>query len=102
MRARRNRRVTRPPVRSSVAALAPDGRSTWNMLIWNHTKVWFATLAGILIAIALPATWSVLTRILTGWNGAVLVLVPLIYFRLRRLDARALRTHYEEEDPTAP
>ncbi|MBV8803380.1 MAG: DUF1345 domain-containing protein, partial [Sinobacteraceae bacterium] len=68
----------------------------------NHTKVWFATLAGIVIAIALPASWAGITRILTGWNGAVLVLVPLIYFRLRGLDARALRAHYEEEDPTAP
>jgi uncharacterized membrane protein len=82
--------------------MVPGGRSTWNMLIWNHTKVWFAAVAGIIIAIALPASWSVITRILTGWNGAVLVLVPLTYFRLRSLDARALRAHYEEEDPTAP
>jgi uncharacterized membrane protein len=28
--------------------------------------------------------------------------VPLTYIRMRRLDARQLRAHYEEEDPTAP
>lgn len=83
-------------------AAVPAGRSTWNMLVWIHTKVWIAAVVGIVLAAALPASWSVITRILTGWNGAVLVLVPLTYFRLRRLDARELRAHYEEEDPTAP
>jgi uncharacterized membrane protein len=40
--------------------------------------------------------------VLTGWNAAILFLVPLTYIRMRGLDARQLRTHYEEEDPTAP
>jgi uncharacterized membrane protein len=43
-----------------------------------------------------------ISRVLSGWNSAVLVLVPLTYIRLRRLDAKQLRAHYEEEDPTAP
>jgi len=72
------------------------------MLIWNHTKLWVATLAGVAIAFAAPSRWMVISRVLTGWNGAILVLLPLTYIRLRWLDARQLRAHYEEEDPTAP
>jgi uncharacterized membrane protein len=101
MRARKNRRVTRRPLATAVAA-SPAARSTWDMLIWNHIKLWVAVLVGVVIAVALPARWSVISRVLTGWNCALLVLVPLMYLRLRHLDARQLRAHYEEEDPTAP
>ncbi len=101
MRGRRNRRVSRP--RSSVAAVVPPGaRSTWDMLIWNHVKVWVAALVGVAVVLLLPSRWSLISRILTGWNCGLFVLVPLTYVRLRRLDARQLRAHYEEEDPTAP
>ena len=72
------------------------------MLIWNHTKLWVAALVGVVIAVALPSRWMGISRVLTAWNGAMLVLVPLTYIRMRRLDARQLRAHYAEEDPTAP
>ena len=72
------------------------------MLVWNHIKLWVATGVGIVIALALPSHWALLSRILAGWNGGLMVLVSLTYLRLRLLDARALRAHYEEEDPTAP
>jgi uncharacterized membrane protein len=72
------------------------------MLIWNHVKLWVATAVGFLITVLLPSDWSAISRVLTGWNAALLVLVPLTYIKLRRLDARRLRAHYEEEDPTAP
>jgi uncharacterized membrane protein len=72
------------------------------MLVWNHTKLWAATLVGVVVAVALPSRWLVISRVLTGWNAAIIFLVPLTYIRMRRLDARQLRTRYEEEDPTAP
>jgi uncharacterized membrane protein len=97
MRARRNRRVVRP-----ATATKAGSRSIWNMLIWNHTKVWIATVVGVVVAVALPSRWLVISRVLTGWNAAMVILVPLTYIRMRRLDARQLRAHYEEEDPTAP
>jgi uncharacterized membrane protein len=102
MKARRNRRVSRPRLAASALSAGPAVRSTWNMLVWNHTKLWLATAVGVVLAVALPGSWSLLSRVLIGWNGALLVLVPLTYFRLRRLNARELRAHYEEEDPTAP
>jgi uncharacterized membrane protein len=88
-------------VRPATATKAP-GRSTWNMLVWNHTKLWAATLVGVVVAVALPSRWLVISRVLTGWSAAIFFLVPLTYIRMRRLDARQLRAHYEEEDPTAP
>jgi uncharacterized membrane protein len=99
MRVRRNRRVSRPAITAS-AKLA--NRSTWDMLIWNHLKLWAAAFVGVIIVFALPSHWSWITRVLTGWNGAMLVLVSLTYVLLRRLDAKQLRARYQEEDPTAP
>jgi uncharacterized membrane protein len=89
--------VTRP----AVLAVAAN-RSTWDMLVWNHIKLWIAAAVGVLIAIALPSQLSGICRVLLGWNGAILVFAPLIFIRMRRLDSGQLRAHYEEEDPTAP
>jgi len=72
------------------------------MLIWNHTKLWVAAIVGVLIIFALPSSWQGLCRVLTGWNGAMLVDLVLIYLLMRRLDAKQLRARYQEEDPTAP
>jgi uncharacterized membrane protein len=72
------------------------------MLIWNHLKLWAAALVGVVLVFTLPAHWSWITRVLTGWNGALFILVPLAYVALRRLDASQLRARYQEEDPTAP
>lgn len=102
MRVRRNRRVRRNLITTSTVGAVPPARSTWNMLLWNHTKLWVATGVGIAVTLALPGHWPLLSRILMGWNSGLLILLPLTYARLRRLDASALRAHYEEEDPTAP
>jgi uncharacterized membrane protein len=98
MRGRRNRRVSRPA--AAVARVA--GRSTWNMLIWNHTKVWIAVIAGLIVTAVLPSSMTGMSRVLGGWNVAILTFVPLVFIRMSRMDALQLRAHYEEEDPTAP
>jgi uncharacterized membrane protein len=100
MRGRRNRRIHRPAA-APAGSTAPRIRSTWDMLIWN-LKVWVGLIVGVVVTVALPSHWSVLSRFLTGWNSGLLVLVPMTYIKLRRLDASQLRAHYEEEDPTAP
>lgn len=100
MRGRRNRRVTRPSAAS--AAARTGGRSTWDMLVWNHVKLWIAAFVGVVLVLASPSRWDWIVRILFGWNGAIFVLVPLTYIWMRKLDARALRARYQEEDPTAP
>jgi uncharacterized membrane protein len=77
-------------------------RSTWDMLFWNHLKLWAAAAVGVAVTFASPSHWSVICRVLTGWNSGLLVLVPLTYIIVGRFDARQIRAHYEEEDPTAP
>jgi uncharacterized membrane protein len=72
------------------------------MLIWNHLKLWVAAFVGVILVFALPSDWTWICRVLAGWNGAMLVLVPLTYVWMRNLDARQLRAKYREEDPTAP
>ena len=39
---------------------------------------------------------------LSGWNGALLVLVPFTYLLDEEARCKALRAKYVEEDPTAP
>jgi uncharacterized membrane protein len=101
MRGRKNRRVSRPGVPAAAAA-GLRGRSTWDMLIWNHVKLWIATFVGVILVFVTPAHWTLICRVLVGWNGAMLVMVPLTYIWMRNLDARQLRAKYREEDPTAP
>jgi uncharacterized membrane protein len=72
------------------------------MLVWNHVKLWIAAFVGVVLVLALPSRWDWIVRVLAGWNGAVFLLVPLTYAWMRKLDARALRARYQEEDPTAP
>jgi uncharacterized membrane protein len=91
-------RAARPDASGAI----PLTRSTWDMLVWNHIKVWVAIVFGIAVTLILPSQWSIVSRLLTGWNAGLLVLVSMTYLRLRHLDADALRAHYEEEDPTAP
>jgi uncharacterized membrane protein len=72
------------------------------MLIWNHVKLWIAAAVGFILVFASPSHWGWIARVLAGWNGAIFVLVPLTYVWMRKLDAKALRAKYVEEDPTAP
>jgi uncharacterized membrane protein len=93
---------------NSTAAPRPLGsgaaqpRSIWDMLVFNHIKLWAAAVAGIGVASLMPAGWSVISRVLIGWNAGILVLVPLVILWARRLDAKQLRARYEEDDPTGP
>jgi uncharacterized membrane protein len=68
----------------------------------QHLKLVIAVVAGIVTFTVLPGRWSLISRILTGWNVTVLLLVPLTYIWMRRLDAKGLRARYEGEDPSAP
>jgi uncharacterized membrane protein len=105
MAARRNRLISRPAAAARSrpgAASRSTGRPLWDMLFFNHIKLWAATVVGIALASVMPASWSLITRILVGWNGAILLLVPLVIIWARRLDARQLRARYIEDDPTGP
>jgi uncharacterized membrane protein len=57
---------------------------------------------GVLIFLFSPAEWSLLARVLSAWNGGVLLFLGLIYVWMIGLDAKGIHAHYQEDDPTAP
>ncbi|HTC52896.1 MAG TPA: DUF1345 domain-containing protein [Steroidobacteraceae bacterium] len=71
-------------------------------MFFKHAKIWIAVAVGLAVWFFLPREWAPLTRALTGWNAAVLVLLPLIFLHLSGLSAAQLRERYRSDDPTAP
>ncbi len=68
----------------------------------RHTRLWLGTIAGALIFIFSPGEWSLLARVLTAWNGGVLLFLGLAYAWMTGLDAKRIHARYQEGDPTAP
>jgi uncharacterized membrane protein len=71
-------------------------------LFFKHAKIWIAVAVGLAVWFFLPRDWTALTRALTGWNAAVLVLLPLIFVHLSGLSAVQLRERYRADDSSAP
>jgi uncharacterized membrane protein len=67
----------------------------------HHIKIWLAVAAGSITFVVSPAHFSGLGRVLVAWNAGVLLLMPLTYLWMRRLDGSQLRERYRDEDPTA-
>ena len=57
----------------------------------EHVRLLIAVAVGAGIFLALPHPWQTLTRALTAWNAAVLVLLPLIFMHHAGLSAAQLR-----------
>jgi uncharacterized membrane protein len=68
----------------------------------DHVRLWVAVAVGAAVFFALPHHWQTLTRALTAWNAAVLLLIPLIFLHHADLSAAQLCTRYREDDPSAP
>ena len=81
--------------------LFSTGRSWpgWRPLLTGVTAVYSFCIGVVFL---LPSHWGWICRVLVGWNGAIFVLVPFTYLWMRKLDAKALRAKYVEEDPTGP
>ena len=68
----------------------------------NHIRLWISLLAGAAIFFLLPHDWSVVTRVLTGWNCGVALFLALIYAWMPRLTWEQICQQFIEEDETAP
>ncbi|MGH8259627.1 MAG: DUF1345 domain-containing protein [Steroidobacteraceae bacterium] len=68
----------------------------------HHGPFWLGTLAGIAAFLLAPAHWSVIARVLTGWNIGVGIFLLLLYPWMRRFDSRQMEARFREDDPTAP
>lgn len=68
----------------------------------RHTRLWLGVIIGVLIFLFSPTEWSLLARVLSAWNGGVLLFLGLIYAWMIGLDAKGIHARYQEDDPTAP
>jgi uncharacterized membrane protein len=71
-------------------------------LLLYHPRLWIAVAVGCAIFFLLPERWSTLSRVLTCWNGGVLLFLVLIYTWMTRLTAEQICIRYIEEDESAP
>jgi uncharacterized membrane protein len=67
-----------------------------------HPRFWISVAAGITAYCCLPGHWSVLSRVLVGWNCGVDLFLILIFVWMSRLTAAQICLRYIEEDESAP
>jgi uncharacterized membrane protein len=70
-------------------------------LIRSHPRIWISVIVGTAIFFCLPAHWSIISRVLVGWNCGVDLFLGLIYAWMTRLSAERICSRYIEEDQSA-
>jgi uncharacterized membrane protein len=71
-------------------------------LVRYHPRIWIALGAGAAAFCCLPPSWSLLSRVLVGWDTGVTLFLVLVYIWMSRLTAEQICSRYIEEDETAP
>lgn len=71
-------------------------------LLHGHLRLWIALAAGIASFFALPGVLSLIGRVLISWDLGVILFLVMIFIWMRRMTAEQIRSHYAEEDPSAP
>jgi len=69
---------------------------------WRNPRIWLAVALGTAAFFLLPASWPVLSRMLVGWDCAVMFFLVAIYLWMRAFTAEQICSHYIEEDPSGP
>lgn len=73
-----------------------------NQFAKNHPRLILALAAGAVLAIFLPRSWSLVTRVLTGWNAGIWAYLFLIGWVMVRTSAsRTVRKFAAREDNSA-
>ena len=67
-----------------------------------HPRIWIATALGFAVYCFLPQTWSLLSRVLVGWDCGVSIFLVLIAVWMTNLNAEQICSRYIEEDATGP
>jgi uncharacterized membrane protein len=67
-----------------------------------HLRLWIALAIGVLFMYFAPHAWTVLGRVLLGWNCGTVVFLILIWVWIPRLSSREISCRFEEEDESAP
>ena len=67
----------------------------------HHIKLLTSIVAGVVLFFLLPGHWSLLARVLVGWNGGVTVFLVWVFAWMSGCTAEQLYIKYKEEDETA-
>ncbi len=67
-------------------------------IIRTRPRLATSTVFGIAIAVALPSTWWLSTRVLLAWNGGVLLYLALVYIMFARSGSGHIRTRALGQD----
>lgn len=68
----------------------------------RHLRIWIAVAVGVVVFFLLPTSFSVIGRMLIGWDCGVTLFLVAIYLWMRRFTPEQICSHYIEEDPSAP
>lgn len=71
-------------------------------LLRYHPRMWIALGAGAAAFFFFPASWSILIRVLAGWDVGVTLFLVLVCIWMSGLTAQEICSRYIEEDETAP
>ena len=71
-------------------------------LFHRHLRIWIALVLGAAAFLLLPAGWSVVSRLLIGWDFGITLLLVMIGLWMRSLTAEQICSHYIDEDPSGP
>jgi uncharacterized membrane protein len=74
---------------------------SFRRLIARRPRLLIAAVTGVGIAVSLPETWPLLTRLLTGWNIAVWSYLILMGWLMLRASHARVRRIAEQEDENA-
>jgi uncharacterized membrane protein len=67
-----------------------------------HTRFWIGLALGAAVFLFLPPGWSLLNRVLVGWDAGVTVFLVLVFVWMQGLNAVQIQSRYADEDETAP
>ncbi|MDE2306605.1 MAG: DUF1345 domain-containing protein, partial [Gammaproteobacteria bacterium] len=72
-----------------------------NKFIRHHPRLLWATATGVLVYLALPSSLPGLSRLLIGWNAAILLFIGLIVHWMAGLSAEQICRRFDEEDESS-
>jgi len=83
--------------RSSLPAPAPLPLRMWRL----HLKLIVAALVGVAIALMLPVTWRLPSRLLFGWDAGIVFYLVIVHAGVYRGGVDSLRRRAKEQDEGA-
>ena len=73
-----------------------------NRFALDHVRFLLSLASGVLVFCVAPDGWSLVSRVLLGWNCGVALFLLLIFVWMRSLSADQICSRFAEEDESAP